>query len=148
MYAGHNPWWDWWQSILILDPIIQAENQNELQIIKADCLKEIDLSIFERARSIEVGSYSYLRKADILYIRIVTRWDRGWQLEWWRSSFDNILYDMKYSTSSIQVLIWYEYDYDLTVYLMNCISCDLFCIWPIESHYIILMVKYSYLLNF
>ena len=28
-----------WQSILILDPIIQAENQNEPQIMKADIFK-------------------------------------------------------------------------------------------------------------
>ena len=73
---------------------------------------------------------------------------RWWQLEWWKSSFDDIMYDMKYSTSSIQVLLQYDYDYDLAVYFMNCISCDLFYIWSIESRYMILIVKYSYVLNF
>ena len=30
-----------WQNILILDPVIQAENQNELQIIKADSFRRL-----------------------------------------------------------------------------------------------------------
>ena len=42
-------------------------------LVLKNYLKGIDFSIFERARSIEVGSYSYLREADILYLRIVTR---------------------------------------------------------------------------
>ena len=35
-------------------------------LVLKNCLKEIDLSIFERVRSIEVGSYNYIRKADTL----------------------------------------------------------------------------------
>ena len=44
-----------------------------ITLVLKDCLKGIDFSIFEKARSIEVGSYSQLRQTYILYLRRVSR---------------------------------------------------------------------------
>ena len=52
-----------------------------------------------------------------------------------------MLYDMKLFASSIQVLLWYDYDYELILYFMNCIFYDLSCIWSITFHYMILMTE-------
>ena len=44
-----------------------------------------------------------------------------------------ILYDMKLSTSSIQVMLWYDYDYELILYFY-----ELFFLW-----FILCMVEYN-----
>ena len=44
-----------------------------ITLVLKHCLKGIEFPIFEKAQSIEVGSYSQLRKIDILYLRRVSK---------------------------------------------------------------------------
>ena len=111
----------------------------------------VGLSIFERSWSIEIGSYRYLRKKpDVLYLRRVSRWYRGGLafLELWRPGLEHYLYNIKYSSASIQVLPWMS-----MIMICLCLLWIVFLIiyhvyGPLNSITVILILKCNYPLYF